>query len=263
MHAIGSTDFLVFVLVLVLHFLLLRTSAWDVSDLPPLDLPPPLDLSNPPNPHPPPHPHPPHPHPAVDGVFPDRYRRSKKEESPDDEFDSKKQTYKWVNEDLKTLDKYALQKCWGGVDPVERVFGYDIWFNEGKSQKVGDKLCLYDNFEHPKDYCKEVFCDRGYDYCVLIRGFNAYHKKKMTVVGCSKDSAEQCYLEGKGQKKGDTYHHMLGGPIGDVWNTPGYEKDLTACQCQSVMKEKRQEVNEPCNGDCVKYVQTCHGEGHH
>ena len=29
--------------------------------------------------------------------------------SIEDEFDSKKQTYKWVNEDLKTLDKYALQ----------------------------------------------------------------------------------------------------------------------------------------------------------
>ena len=37
-------------------------------------------------------------------------------------------------------------------------------------------------------------------------------------------------MEGKGQKKGDTYHHMLGGPIGDVWNTPGYEKDVYAMQ---------------------------------
>jgi len=180
----------------------------------------------------------------------------------EDEFDSAKQTKIWVKENLKTLDKFALQKCYGGSDPVERVFGYDIWFKDGKPQKVGDKLCLYDGMGHPKTYCKEVYCERGYTYCVMIQGFNAYYGKNMTVVGCSKDAVEQCYKEGRGKKTGDTYNLLLGGPIGDVWNTANHEKELTACQCQVVMEEKEEEVTEPCNGSCDN-VQTCHGNKEH
>jgi len=84
----------------------------------------------------------------------------------------------------------------------------------------------------------------------------------MTVVGCSKDQTEQCYLKGRAKKAGKTFGLLLGGPVGDVWNSAGHEDQLTACQCTSVKEDKRKDVKQPCNGDCQKYAKECSAGGH-
>merc|ERR1712142_903763 len=121
-------------------------------------------------------------------------------------------------------------------------------FDSKKKTKewVRDDLRTFDKFGLKK-CCKKVYCDRDYSTCVRISGYNNYHKKEMTVVGCSKDHVEQCYKKGIAQKRGDTYGKHLGGPIGDVWNAKGHEDKLTACQCETVREDKRKDVHDPCN----------------
>jgi len=197
-----------------------------------------------------------------------RYKRAK--DKGNDEFDAKVQTRNWVNEDLRTFDKYASQICWGGMDSPELVFGKDIWIDQesGNSNKVGDKLCLYDGDGHPETDCKKVYCDRGFETCVRITGWNVLYDKLMTVVGCSKDGVEQCYLEGKAKRRGETFGKSLGGPVGEIWNgNPDKESELTACQCHEITVKEEEMEEElgyiPCNTNCTKFVKTCHPGGGH
>ena len=82
--------------------------------------------------------------PVEDASSASRYRRyhsmrhfqqsGELDKSTGKEFDPEQQTKTWVKQDLKKFDQYALQKCYGGVDPVEEVFGYNIWFVDDKDE---------------------------------------------------------------------------------------------------------------------------------